>query len=228
MPVYPGRHRAPSTPNRPARIVAGVATAGAVVAAPIALASPAQAASGSTWDRLAQCESGGNWSIDTGNGFQGGLQFAPSTWRAFGGGAYASTANRATRSQQILIAEKVLRGQGWGAWPACSRKLGLSRADAAGTPSVSRSSTRAVVTTKAIKKASTTSTHHHDVVTKRAKKVSTSRAAGGYVVRSGDTLSEIAARQQVSGGWRALYLKNKRVIGSNPNRIFVGQQLVLR
>jgi resuscitation-promoting factor RpfA len=218
MSAYPGRHRAPSTPNRPARIVAGVTTAGAVVAAPIALAGPAQAASGSTWDRLARCESGGNWSINTGNGYYGGLQFSYSTWRAFGGGAYASTANHASRGEQIAIAEKVLDAQGWGAWPACSRKLGLTRADAAGAPAVSRSTTRTAVTKKSTR---------HKAVTKRAKKVSTSRAAGGYVVRPGDSLSAIASRQHVSGGWRALYLKNKRVIGSDPNRIFVGQHLVL-
>src|SRR4051794_38353909 len=85
----------------------------------------AEAASGSTWDRIAQCESGGNWSINTGNGFSGGLQFTSSTWRAYGGTAYASSAYKAGRSAQIPVAERVLAGQGWGAWPACSAKLGL-------------------------------------------------------------------------------------------------------
>ncbi len=221
MSAYPGRHRTPSSPARPARLVAGITTAGAVAAAPIAFAGPAQAASGSTWDRLARCESSGNWSINTGNGYYGGLQFSSRTWRAFGGGAYASTANRATRAQQILIAEKVLDVQGWGAWPACSRKLGLSRADAAGTPSVSRSAVRTAVK-KRVTKHSSRSTH------RSAKKAATSRAArGGYTVRSGDSLSTIASRQHVRGGWRALYLKNKRAVGSNPNRIYVGQHLVL-
>ncbi len=83
-------------------------------------------ASGSTvWDQLAQCESGGNWAINTGNGYYGGLQFSASTWSAYGGGAYASTANLATREQQIAIAEKVQAAQGWGAWPSCSAELGL-------------------------------------------------------------------------------------------------------
>ncbi len=77
------------------------------------------------WDTLAQCESGGNWAINTGNGYQGGLQFSPSTWAAYGGTAYAPTANLATREQQIAIAEKTLAGQGWGAWPACTAKMGL-------------------------------------------------------------------------------------------------------
>jgi hypothetical protein len=77
------------------------------------------------WDQLARCESGGNWAINTGNGYYGGLQFSPSTWSAYGGGAYASTANLASREQQIAIAEKVQAAQGWGAWPSCSSQLGL-------------------------------------------------------------------------------------------------------
>lgn len=80
---------------------------------------------GSVWDRLAQCESGGNWSINTGNGYRGGLQFSSSTWRAYGGGKYAPYADQATREQQIDIAKKVQAGQGWGAWPACTKKLGI-------------------------------------------------------------------------------------------------------
>ncbi|CAB0988748.1 hypothetical protein FRC0493_00860 [Corynebacterium diphtheriae] len=88
-------------------------------------ASAAAVASGSVWDQLAQCESGGNWSINTGNGFTGGLQFVDSTWLGLGGGVYAPQAYLATREQQIAIAEKVLAAQGWGAWPACTAKLGL-------------------------------------------------------------------------------------------------------
>ena len=77
------------------------------------------------WDRIARCESGGNWSINTGNGYYGGLQFSSTTWLNLGGGAYAPTADLATREQQIAIAEKVQAAQGWGAWPACTAKLGL-------------------------------------------------------------------------------------------------------
>ncbi len=80
---------------------------------------------GSVWDRLAQCESGGNWSINTGNGYYGGLQFNAGTWRAYGGDAYAPFAHQATREQQIAIAKKVQANQGWGAWPACTAKLGI-------------------------------------------------------------------------------------------------------
>ena len=83
---------------------------------------PAPPVGGSVWDALAECESGGNWSIDTGNGYYGGLQFALSSWRAVGGQGYP---HHASRSEQIHRAEILLDLQGWGAWPACSRRLGL-------------------------------------------------------------------------------------------------------
>lgn len=82
--------------------------------------------SGSVWDRLAQCETGGNWSHPTvSGGFSGGLMFHYATWNAYGGQAYAATASGATREQQIIVAEKILAAGGWGQWPGCSRKLGL-------------------------------------------------------------------------------------------------------
>jgi resuscitation-promoting factor RpfB len=79
----------------------------------------------SVWDRIAACESGGNWAANTGNGYYGGLQFAYGTWTGYGGGAYAPTANLASREQQIAIAERVQAAQGWGAWPVCSRQAGV-------------------------------------------------------------------------------------------------------
>ncbi|WP_280234839.1 resuscitation-promoting factor Rpf1 domain-containing protein [Nocardia cyriacigeorgica] len=121
-----GRHRKPTSTGR---TVAKVAVTGAIMGtAGVALAGNASAAPDSDWDRLAQCEAGGNWAINTGNGYQGGLQFSPSTWNAHGGGEYAATANQASREQQIAVAEKVLASQGWGAWPSCSASLGLSSA----------------------------------------------------------------------------------------------------
>ena len=115
-----GRH---SAKNRmAAKFTAGTVAFGAAAAI---MAPTASAAPDSDWDRLAQCEAGGNWHINTGNGYQGGLQFSPSTWAAYGGTQYAPTANQATREQQIAIAEKVRASQGWGAWPACTSKLGL-------------------------------------------------------------------------------------------------------
>lgn len=90
----------------------------------LAASGNAAAADGGVWDRIAQCESGGNWHINTGNGYYGGLQFAAGTWRAYGGTAYAPTADQASREQQIAVATKVQRGQGWGAWPTCSARAG--------------------------------------------------------------------------------------------------------
>ena len=92
---------------------------------PAVAAGSADAAPLRAWDRLASCESGGRWHIATGNGYFGGLQFSASTWRGFGGTRYASSAHRATRLQQIRVAERVRAQQGWGAWPVCSRKVGL-------------------------------------------------------------------------------------------------------
>ena len=110
------------------RRLAGVAVAGAAtVAGGMATASSASAST--VWDRVAACESSGNWSINTGNGYYGGLQFSDSTWDAFGGERYASTANRATKAQQITVAQKVLAAQGPGAWPTCGARAGLTRAN---------------------------------------------------------------------------------------------------
>jgi len=97
--------------------------AGAVVAgSSFGLGGTALAASDNVWDQIAQCESGGNWSTNTGNGFAGGLQFTPSTWHAYGG---SGSPSRASRTQQIAVANRVLAAQGWGAWPVCSRKSGV-------------------------------------------------------------------------------------------------------
>ena len=119
------RHAAKT--NTFASTSAKVALTGAILGAGAAIFAPtASAAPDSDWDRLAQCESGGNWHINTGNGYYGGLQFSTSTWNAFGGNEFASTADQASREEQIYVAEKVLAQQGWGAWPACSASLGLS------------------------------------------------------------------------------------------------------
>jgi hypothetical protein len=86
------------------------------------LAGPASAAT-HDWSGVAACESGGNWCINTGNGYYGGLQFSSSTWAAFGGTAYAARADLASKSEQIAVAERVLASQGAGAWPTCGRNL---------------------------------------------------------------------------------------------------------
>jgi len=92
---------------------------------PAPATSPTQrsaAVGGSVWDRLAQCESGGNWAVNTGNGYSGGLQFSSGTWQANGGNG---SAHNASRTEQIRVAQRVLASQGWGAWPSCSSRLGL-------------------------------------------------------------------------------------------------------
>ncbi len=118
-----GRHRKVKT-STSATAAAKLAITGAVLGGGGgALASHAGAATDSQWDQVSHCESGGNWTINTGNGYQGGLQFAPATWSAYGGDQYAAEAHRATRGQQIAVAERVLAGQGRGAWPVCGGPL---------------------------------------------------------------------------------------------------------
>src|SRR3954470_2163336 len=118
-----GRHRR-YQPNRINRASLTVTAGGAGLAIPLVGAGTAHAADSATWNKVAACESSANWSINTGNGFYGGLQFTQSTWAAYGGTAYASRADLATRDQQIAVAEKVLDGQGPGAWPVCSGQAG--------------------------------------------------------------------------------------------------------
>jgi resuscitation-promoting factor RpfA len=116
-----GRHRKATTSSVS---VAKIAFTGAVIGGgSLALAGHAAAATDAEWDTVAHCESGGNWAINTGNGYQGGVQFSPSTWSAHGGGEFAPAANMATKEQQIAVAERVLATQGRGAWPVCGRGL---------------------------------------------------------------------------------------------------------
>ena len=177
-------------------------------------AGAAEAAPASAWDRLAGCESGGNWSINTGNGFYGGLQFTASTWRAFGGTKYASRADHASRSQQIAVAQRVLAVQGWKAWPACSAKLHLSGTVSGGAAAVRKAP-----------RASRSATRHP--LHTGGRHVA-AHSSGGYVVRAGDSLSSIAARHRLPGGWQALYALNRSVVGKNPNMLQIGQHLRLR
>jgi LysM repeat protein len=110
------RAAVPGTPTASAAV--SVPQGSPSAAAPVATAAPASSG-GANWSAIAACESGGNWSANTGNGFYGGLQFTEQTWLGYGGGQYASSANQATEAQQIAVAERVLAGQGIGAWPVC-------------------------------------------------------------------------------------------------------------
>jgi LysM repeat protein len=164
-------------------------------------AAPAAAAPVSTWDALAECESGGNWSINTGNGYYGGLQFSPSTWAGFGG---TGSAAAASKEQQIAVAEKVLAVQGWNAWPACSAKLGLRGTAAPAVP-------QAAVAVPAA-----------------PQPAPAAPAVGGptYTIQAGDTLGAVSARLGVPGGWQALVAANADTL-PNPNLVFPGQVLRL-
>jgi LysM repeat protein len=209
-----GRHRKPRNRTR----TVGLATAPLAAAIPFAMTSPAQAATTNTWERLAACESGGNWHINTGNGYYGGVQFSDGTWDGNGGNRFAKRADLATKAEQIVIAEKVLDARGWSPWPACSARLGLSGSDAKGNPSKhpngKSGASRAADNRASSQPASRGKhrKHHHHAV---------------YVVRSGDTLSKIAIAKHVSGGWEHLYQLNRSTIGSNPGLIKPGQRLRL-
>ncbi|MGA5408776.1 transglycosylase family protein [Streptomyces lavendulocolor] len=129
------------------------------------------------WGCVADCESGGRWNLNTGNGYYGGLQFKQSTWETYGGLARARRADLATRAQQIAVAEEVLRWHGWKAWPTCSKRHGL--------------------------------------------------AGRAHTVQSGDTLTAVARRFKVPGGWKALHKANGKVVGADPDRIRPGMLLAL-
>ncbi|QEU90074.1 transglycosylase family protein [Streptomyces kanamyceticus] len=213
-----GRHRR-YQPNRINRASLTVTAGGAGMALPLTVAGTAGAADVDTWNKVAACESTSNWSINTGNGFYGGLQFTQSTWEAYGGTAYASRADRATKAQQIAVAEKVLGAQGPGAWPVCSARAGLTRGG--GTPDVTADVTPAVTP----KKAQTKPKRDVRDVKPEVTPQSAAGSAEMYKVVRGDTLSGIATDRRVRGGWQQLYETNRRVIGGDPDLITPGQRL---
>jgi peptidoglycan hydrolase-like protein with peptidoglycan-binding domain len=148
--LYAPKHSAARKGSPLRKRATGLAiAASATVISSVNFSAPAQAVA-SVWDRVAACESGGNWAINTGNGYYGGLQFSTSTWRAFGGAAFAPTANRASKAAQILVAQRVLVRQGPGAWPVCSIRAGLTRANGAGAVTVSRTKARVAINAKLV------------------------------------------------------------------------------
>ena len=231
MTRYHGRHRKPTATGR---TVAKVAVTGMVVGAPLAaFAAPASAASADQWAAVAQCESGGNPSINTGNGFAGAYQFTPSTWRAYGG---QGAAQNASLSEQTAVAERVLAGQGKGAWPVCGTGLGAASPSSASAQSApaQRTAPTQQQSTKAATKAAPQSVAPKAVAPKAvAPKATVARTApasttatGSYTVKSGDTLAKIAAAQGVSGGYQAIFALNQDRV-QNVNLIFPGQTLRL-
>ncbi|MFF5187018.1 transglycosylase family protein [Streptomyces sp. NPDC000345] len=206
--------------------------AGAALLAPLGLLAAtgnAAAADGGVWDRIAQCESGGNWHINTGNGYYGGLQFSAGTWRAYGGTAYASTADKATKAQQIAVATKVQKSQGWGAWPVCSSRAGATGSAPANsgssTGSASTKSTKSTKSSKPAAKSGSSSSGSSQAPERTTANTSRGTGRGDYTVRVGDTLSTIAAGHNTT--WQRLYTANKGVIGGDPDLIMPGQRLAI-
>ena len=182
------------------RSLVRLALVGAVASGtPLALAGTASAAPESAWDKLAQCESGGNWGTNTGNGYYGGIQFDASTWHAHGG---SGMPHQASKAEQIAVAERTLAAQGWNAWPACSRKMGLrgNAAEPNNAPAARKVSAPASPSVHAAPQA--TVTH-----------------GGTYTVRRGDTLGRIAKTHGTSV--KALFDANRGVL-SNPHVLRVG------
>jgi resuscitation-promoting factor RpfA len=218
------KHAAPRY-VRTRRLLTGSAVAAGATAVGIGvMVTPANAAT-HDWSGVAQCESGGDWSINTGNGYYGGLQFSQGTWAGYGGTAYAPRADLASPSQQIAIAEKVLAGQGIGAWPVCGKNLsGGSTQVAEAAPAPAPEPAPAPAPAQVLP--DRTAPQHADRSEREAAPVATSTPGGNYTVQPGDTLSKIAAEHHVSGGWRALWAKNRASV-SDPNLIFVDQLLAV-
>lgn len=160
-------------------------------------AGAAQAAPGVNWDAIARCESGGNWAINTGNGYYGGLQFKVSTWRANGG---VGNPAQASREQQIAVAERVLKSQGIGAWPTCGKRAGTVSSAASAKPAKPKSRSQ------------------------HSPPLALTGPISAYKVLSGDTLWSIAADHHVRGGWLQIYEANRDVI-NDPDLILIGQSL---
>ncbi|WP_225637849.1 LysM peptidoglycan-binding domain-containing protein [Streptomyces solaniscabiei] len=241
-----GKHRRPS---KATRVIAVAGVTGAAVAAPLMAAGNASAATASEWDTVAQCESGGNWSINTGNGYYGGLQFSASTWAAYGGTQYASTADQASKTQQIAVAEKVLASQGKGAWPVCgtglssaaygggsaeSQDSGSSQSSGSSESSQSQSSGSTAERSTEQKASRSSERPAAKAETKAEKKTVTTptgkkveKGDGEYKVVKGDTLSSIAAEHHVAGGWAKLFKLNDDIV-DEADLIYPGQQLHLK
>ena len=239
-----GRRRKPN----PTKRNIGLATAPLVAAIPLVSASSASAAEAGPWDRLASCESGGNWHINTGNGYYGGVQFADGTWDGWGGERYASRADLATKRR----ADRRSRPS-WSRTPAgapgrpAASRLGLGAEErrvaldiaaelkAAMNGDSHRTATRRPAATAPSRRPDGRRAarqgqprRHRAGVARQAPQGARHDRPGDVPRQSGDTLSSIARRKDVPGGWENLYRINRKTIGSNPGLIFPGQRLALR
>ena len=218
------------------RRVVGVA-AGLTLAVGMSFGAAAPAHGAKTvWDKVAQCESGGNWKINTGNGYYGGLQFLGSSWRAYGGKKYASHAHKATKGEQIAIARRVLADVGRGAWPTCGRRANLTKANGKADRNATPGSNPGG--SSASSGSSGSSSSSGDTWTKKERKFAHKNArtkkashrtfiAGKTIrVKRGDDLVKIARRHDVNGGWKGVYRLNEKKFNyqvKHKKRIFIGQ-----
>ncbi len=199
------------------RLIGVLAAVALAIGLSAGAAAPAQA-KGGVWNRVAKCESGGRWKINSGNGYYGGLQFSARTWRAYGGKKYGSQAHRASKSEQIAIARRVLAGQGAGAWGGCGRKAGLTKssgkASRSAKPGSSSSSPKLTAKQKKAKAAK--------LAKLKATKVAT-------VTKKTHTLKKLAKRYHVKGGWKAVYRLNQGIVAKKANKhLKHGTKITLR
>ncbi|UQA94297.1 LysM peptidoglycan-binding domain-containing protein [Streptomyces halobius] len=183
-------------------LLSGVGLADQSAAATTTTPPPA----GTNWAKIAACESSGRWHINTGNGYYGGLQISPATWRAYGGRRYARRPDLATRAQQIAVGERIVQARGLAPWPNCGYLGATGSGDGEDEADAAH------------RRPSGTSVTPH----------TSGGKARTYVVRRGDCLSVIAQRTGVRGGARKLYQLNKKRLTEGPDRIYPGQRLRLR
>ncbi|MGK5500424.1 transglycosylase family protein [Streptomyces sp. URMC 125] len=225
-----GRHRR-YKPNAVSRASLSVTAGGAGIAIPLIGAGAAHATPEEIWNKVAACESSGNWNTNTGNGFYGGLQFKQSTWREFGGTQYAPRADLATRAEQIAVAERVLDGQGPTAWPVCSGQAGLTwKHQGTGAHAAPRTTERTDAPRTGEAPGQDTGKGAAPAAdgpsgTAPNGKAGPSGSVRTHVVAGGDTLSGIADDYDLRGGWQTLYERNRTVVGDDPDLIFPGQRL---
>ena len=197
------------------RLVGVLAAVALAIGLSAGVATPAEA-KGNVWNKVAKCESGGRWKINTGNGYYGGLQFSASTWRAYGGKKYGKQAHKASKSEQIAIARRVLAGQGAGAWGGCGRKAGLTKKSGKANRHAKPGSS-ATKLTKAEKKAKEA----------KIKKLKATKAT--TVTKKTHSLKKLAKKYHVKGGWKAVYKLNRGVVAKKPNKhIKHGTKITLR
>ncbi|WP_120004836.1 transglycosylase family protein [Nesterenkonia muleiensis] len=206
------------------KFLGGSAAAAALAGGAIVAQAPVANAQ-SDWDRLAQCESGGNWSINTGNGFYGGLQFMKATWDSMGGQQYAEYPHQASKSEQIAVASKLQAAAGWGQWPSCSAQLGLSGSPSGGSgggesTQQSQPQQQAPQPTQEAPQQSPAPAGEFTAEPNTDVEVSEDI----YTISSGDTLGSIADEHDID--WKDLWGANVDEI-EDPNLIFVGDELKL-